>query len=452
MAITAEMFLDGAFRSPGADGTARLAGTSQTTRDGAPRQMSQRPSMGTPALGELRRGEPPSWANGSSGIALTPDEVVATLDHYRAGIATFDAAGILIYANRHFDYMYRNSGGLSQFLGWGFGDILERLYDNTDLIGFANRHAFEQWRNLRLESFSGTTRKPSREILVTGQYFEARFRRVPDGKTIGLWTRLPDNGLALNSDVETSDKLAMAMAKATAPAGVLPFDLSDALETELRSLITTIIGFGEILKEGLSSQSERRLQLSTSEGGDYAGHIVESGYRLQDLLSQVVYRPFSAGQTPEDIDLHALLQDIIPRLSGLVVNGQPALIGPSTEPGLIVRTNTRIIRAALDLLFEVAADMAQWDIPTQLSAEKTAKRSVALVMRWSFAQTAEQNGWSSPYGLPSQAPLKLRMAERLIALTNGDVLIHVEETLSVTVHLPAARTEMNSRQEAVPPF
>ncbi|MBV9542190.1 MAG: PAS-domain containing protein, partial [Alphaproteobacteria bacterium] len=115
--------------------------------------------------------------------------VLEALDCLRIAITLYDADERLVYANQHFDYLFRNLPKRTLLLGERYGDIVRHeiaggeIADAALFIGGAD--AFVQKRRQHLTS--GDFR-PLDVSLADGRIIEIKARRTKTGGWIALWS------------------------------------------------------------------------------------------------------------------------------------------------------------------------------------------------------------------------------------------------------------------------
>jgi signal transduction histidine kinase len=128
------------------------------------------------------------------------------LDCLRIGITLYDSSRRLIYANRHYFYLFRKFPGHDQLIGRSY-DELVRLEVETGATrlpdGVSGLEAYAAARGLQLAEGNST---PRDIFLDDGRIIEVKIRHTPNG-AIALWadvTRARENYGRLTNAVEMS--------------------------------------------------------------------------------------------------------------------------------------------------------------------------------------------------------------------------------------------------------
>ncbi|HEY0301300.1 MAG TPA: PAS-domain containing protein, partial [Rhizomicrobium sp.] len=117
--------------------------------------------------------------------AVSP-ALLEALDCLRTAITMYDAGERLIYANQHFDYLYRTLPARDELLGRSYGEIV-RL-ETAEIAPGALAGGVEAFVARRRAQLTDGDFQPLDVPLADGRILEIKSRRTPDGGWIALWS------------------------------------------------------------------------------------------------------------------------------------------------------------------------------------------------------------------------------------------------------------------------
>ena len=151
---------------------------------------------------------------------LAPALLSGALDCLRTAITVYDRDEILIYANQHFDYLFRALPPRADLIGLSYGDIVRLEAASGEIAPQALAGGFDAFVARRRRQFASGDYSPFDLPLADGRIVEIKSRRTPEGGWIALWSdvtgarqafgRLED-AIALSADAfaffDKSDRL-----------------------------------------------------------------------------------------------------------------------------------------------------------------------------------------------------------------------------------------------------
>lgn len=221
-----------------------------------------------------------------------------TLDNLFEGAALFGSDGRLQLANSRF----RNLCDI------GDGDGELHLTDVTERLApsLADAAVAEEIRQVLLAGLDGRVVGNLRFAMADGRAFDAAAVPLPDGAVLLSL-------LDVTSDVRVQAAL-QEKAEAFAAADRLKSEFIANVSYEVRTPLTALVGFAEILKDGTFGRLQGRQV-------DYAEAILRSSRELSSLVGDILdLAVVEAGQVALDIsrvDVHALVVATLRRTEGL---------------------------------------------------------------------------------------------------------------------------------------
>ena len=278
----------------------------------------------------------------------------ATLDKLNDAVAVFGSDGRLRLHNEAFERFWSLSPQAMSDAG-DFERVAELC---TPLV-----HDREFWRDLkaRVGDPDPQGRKP-----IAGE------TRTSDGRVISFQTRpLPDGAtLVAFGDITATRKLEQALAdrsEALAEAERLKRDFVGNVSYELRTPLTTIIGYSELL-ESLGEGLPDRSRYYVSAVRMAASQLAES---IDDVLDMAQIDAAEMGLSLGDVSVEALMQGAAARATKAAEEAGVHLIveSPDGEVG-VIRADERRLGQALDHLVGAAIRTTPRDGKVTLDARR----------------------------------------------------------------------------------
>ena len=208
--------------------------------------------------------------------AVAPDALTSALDCLRIAITMYDAQERLIYANQHFDYLFRAMPKRDALLGMRYGDIV-RL-EEGEIAPEALGGGIEAFVARRRAQLTEGDFRPLDVPLADGRILEIKSRRAPNGGWIALWSdatqarhafaRL-EAAIELSADAfaffDARDRLVVCNQEYAALHGRKLEGLRGA---EFSNLVSEAVRSGRVKVDGdAQAWIERRLDLHRSSAG-----------------------------------------------------------------------------------------------------------------------------------------------------------------------------------------
>jgi signal transduction histidine kinase len=231
-----------------------------------------------PALGLVKvqsaRAVPESHVVGEHASAA----VIEALNCLRVAITIYDSNQILIYANQHFDYLFRSLPQRDSLIGMPYDALVRLEVESGEIADEAHGGDVEGFLARRRAQFNEGDFHPLDVPLSDGRIIELKARRTPEGGWIALWTdatqarhatsRL-EKAIELSADAfaffDRNDKLVVCNQEFAAIYGR---SLPEMRGTEFRTMIADAVARERILIEGDKDVwLQRRLDLHNSPAG-----------------------------------------------------------------------------------------------------------------------------------------------------------------------------------------
>lgn len=110
------------------------------------------------------------------------------LDSLRVAITMFDADRRLVYANRHFNYLFRSMPDRDCLIGERYEDLIRREVDGGEIAPEALAQGVSKFIAQRTAQMREGEYRPVDIKLADGRIIEIKTRRTADGGFIALWT------------------------------------------------------------------------------------------------------------------------------------------------------------------------------------------------------------------------------------------------------------------------
>ena len=221
--------------------------------------------------------------------AVSPLEA---LDALRVAVTVYDPGERLVYANAHYNYLFRRFPPHRELLGRTYAELvaLELAEGETAPQGSA-----EDYIAVRRAQLHSGNYAPFDLELADARVVEIKMRRTKDGGWIGLWT---DATQARALAERTRQKLLVSEVEAQRQATYLA-DLTrrldavaseaDAAKTtllrtmshELKTPLNAILGFADLMRVAAG-------RLTPEQVAEYSGLIHGAGVNLLRLINQIL--------------------------------------------------------------------------------------------------------------------------------------------------------------------
>ncbi|GLK57039.1 signal transduction histidine kinase [Methylopila capsulata] len=276
-----------------------------------------------------------------------------TLDHLQEAVAVFASDGRLTLHNPAFASLWRLSEA----------DLANRPHADEILKACSARHAdVELWRQLKMAM---TAMPDERQPVI------ARIDRDRAGIVDVITLPLPDGGtLATFTDVTASVNVERALrerAEALEAADRLKNDFVNHVSYELRSPLTNIIGFGQLL-------GDARLGALSPKQREYVEHILSSSAALLAIINDILdLTTIDAGAMELELGPVEVRESIDAAVEGvrdrLAEAGLRLEIDVSPSVGSFVADGKRVRQVLFNLLAN-AIGFSQPGLPIRLSARR----------------------------------------------------------------------------------
>jgi two-component system, cell cycle sensor histidine kinase PleC len=114
--------------------------------------------------------------------------LIAALDCLRIAITVYDSSERLIYANQHFDYLFRVLPPRATLIGQRYGDIVQLEAKAGVIAPEALSGGVDIFVARRRAQLTSGDFRPIDLLLADGRVVEIKSRRTPEGGWIALWT------------------------------------------------------------------------------------------------------------------------------------------------------------------------------------------------------------------------------------------------------------------------
>ncbi|MBO9575230.1 MAG: PAS-domain containing protein [Sphingobium sp.] len=276
-------------------------------------------------------------------LALSRDTLLrvrnATLDNLFEAIGVFAADGRLHLWNSKFRQI------------WSVPEVLLTTHPRVDelMAALSDRLARPQQASLVHQLIRAATverrQRGGRIAFADGRYFEFAAIPLPDG-----------NALFVMLDISDSRRIEQALRdrnEALEDADRVKTAFVSNMSYELRTPLTSIVGFAEMMQGGLAGELPE-------QANDYVGAIIDSTNKLARLIDNVLdLTQGAAGGLPiehKPIDMEALVREIAGSFEERA-KAQEVTIAVATQPNLgSIRGDERRIRQSIEHLVENAVN------------------------------------------------------------------------------------------------
>lgn len=210
--------------------------------------------------------------------AAASSAVLEALDCLRVAITIFDSRQRLIYANQHFDYVYRSLPRRSDLIGRSYDELLQLEIDSCEIADEAHGGDVEGFIARRRAQFNEGDFHPLDVPMADGRILEIKSRRTPEGGWIALWSEVTlarhatgrlEKAIEMSADAfaffDRNDRLVVCNQEFAALYG-RPLQQMRGLEFE--TLVADAVRRKRIVVEGDKDEwLQRRLELHNSPAG-----------------------------------------------------------------------------------------------------------------------------------------------------------------------------------------
>ena len=220
------------------------------------------------------RGVPESHDIGEHASAA----VIEALNCLRVAITIYDSQQRLVYANQHFDYLFRTMPPRESLIGMTYDSLVRLELENGEIADEAHGGNIEGYLARRRAQFSEGDFQPLDVPLSDGRIVEIKARRTPEGGWIALWTdatqarhatsRL-EKAIEMSADAfaffDHNDKLVVCNQEFAALYGR---PLEQMRGTAFRTMIADAVARERVIVEGdKDAWLQRRFELHNSPAG-----------------------------------------------------------------------------------------------------------------------------------------------------------------------------------------
>lgn len=259
----------------------------------------------------------------------------ATLDKLTDAVAVFASDGRLKLHNEAFERFW-NVSPAQLAAAADFEGVVElcvpRLHDR------------QFWRNLkaRVTDPGSASRAPATEELTTADQRIVAFqsRPLPDGATLISFNDI--------TDTRALEGALRAQKAALAEAEQLKREFVGNVSYELRTPLTTIIGYADLLERGDEGLSER----ARAYMGSVRAAAQQLGRSIDDVLDIAQIDAGEMALDLEDVDVGPLLQDAMARWRRLAEGGGIELVVAAGAGVGLIRADQRRLAQVLDHLIQ----------------------------------------------------------------------------------------------------
>ncbi|MBS0472289.1 MAG: PAS-domain containing protein [Proteobacteria bacterium] len=210
-----------------------------------------------------------------------PEDIVGAallggLDCLRTAITMYDADERLIYANQHFDYLFRGLPARARLMGCAYGEIV--ALEAPELADDMLRDGLDAFVAERRAQLTDGDFRPRDIHLADGRILEIKSRRAPNGGWIVLWSDVTharasyarlEAAIEMSADAfaffDARDRLVVCNKEYAALHGRAVEEMRGA---EFAALVREAVQSGRVrVESGTEAWIERRLDLHRSTAG-----------------------------------------------------------------------------------------------------------------------------------------------------------------------------------------
>lgn len=325
-----------------------------------------------------------------------------TLDTLKQGVAVFGEDGRLRLANSAFDTLFLADEGLGR-------------EPHVNALADAARDAFgaSSWQTARDWLVDSVTGRGAESMRVEG-----RKDRIFDIET----TPLADGGVLVAvydvSDSAAVERALRERAQALEMADRLKSEFLGIISYELRTPLTTILGFSEILRDGVVGPVSDKQE-------DYLGDILSAANSLISMVDDILdVAAIEAGRaslararTSAADAIGVAATEAAARIAPTPLN-----IAPSAEPGLVFNADPDRLRQILVRLLTVAGRYARDAATVNVEAKGDGEWATVTVTVGEVASAIGVAGGVEP-ARTAGASLDLTLAARLAQAHGGELIV-----------------------------
>nr|WP_246152100.1 PAS domain-containing sensor histidine kinase [Roseospira navarrensis] len=352
-----------------------------------------------------------------------------TLDHLHEAVAVFGADGRLKLANPAFETLWKTSVGQ--------GDSSPHLSAFLDMLRdhFTDENSWRHHRFAVLSPPNMRTPHRGRVAVIGGKALD--YACVP----------LPDGGVLLSyNDVSDTARIEQALrerAESLSAASMLRADFIASLSYELRTPLTTIAGFSEML------YGEYHGSLNAQQI-DYSQSIAETAHDLVAILDNIAdLVSIEAGQAALDVDAFNLGDTVAAVVEGSrAITRRRAVVVENRCPadfGWMIGDQARIRQILMHLIGAAIKDSPAGSrvlVAAHRAADEDEVEWVSLTVEDEGGDTGGRRS-SANSGLILGGGLTMLLARRFTEMHGGTILVEPAKGggTQVTCRIPSGRTD-----------
>jgi two-component system cell cycle sensor histidine kinase PleC len=228
----------------------------------------------------------------------TSPALLAALDCLRTAITMYDSDEKLVYANRHFDYLFRGLPDRASLIGRGYSELVRLEITHGEIAASALIGDTEDFVERRRAQLTSGDYRPLDLTLSDGRIVELKSRRVPEGGWIVLWSdvtaarhamgRLED-AIALSADAfaffNRGDRLVVCNKEFAALYG---WSLDEIQGKDFAGIVAAAVSRGRVKVDGdREAWIARCLDLHSAPAGAMTLELTSGeAYLLRDRLTR----------------------------------------------------------------------------------------------------------------------------------------------------------------------
>jgi two-component system cell cycle sensor histidine kinase PleC len=229
--------------------------------------------------------------------------VLDALDCLRLAVTVYDSAERLIYANAHYNYLFRALPRYEHLIGKSYADLVALELSCGEIAPEDENGRYIAMRRAQLHADGYA---PLDIALFDGRVVEIKTRRTRDGGWIAIWTdatqaraftervqkRLAKSESEIKKQAMYLADLTRKLDEASSEADSAKTMLLRTMSHELKTPLNAILGFADLMQ----TASDR---LSAAQVADYSGLIHGAGENLLRLINQILdLTKVAAGRFP----------------------------------------------------------------------------------------------------------------------------------------------------------
>ena len=361
-----------------------------------------------------------------------------TLDNLHEGVAVFGESGRLTLSNP----IYAGIWGLEKdFLDTEpyLADILDKT---KELYKFENH--WDEFKQETLARILNREQISENLVLSSGIVLDMKTIPLPDGEVLVTYNDITDSFLVEKSLRETNEALA--------DVDRLKTEFLTNISYELRSPLTSIIGFTEILRQGIFGDLNK-------EQKEYLEDIYKASHQLEALINDILdISSIEAGYMKLNIDrfdIHAMMAAVIALVKERMQEHNLAFeFDCSPEIGKMFGDETRIKQVLFNILSN-AIKFTPVGGTVTLQAEEVGDNFITITIEDSgegIGETELENIFKKFQKTKDKGGtgLGLSVAKNFIELHGGDIDVESElgKGTKVKITLPRENKELIEEHQA----